>query len=1699
MYNGEIIEPGGFNPDGTVIETSKYKQFLADYEAGRVDACYTPADTGTALRQAVVKVLNEMLQGYHSRTKMVTTAAIGTVKNGANTGWYNVYSGSRTTLGNMQFAGLQREAFLCDKSDGEFKYQPPMLDFSKKLRDRLGSCRVKSQVDQGGSAALDTHASTCLTDRAIFVGNYVNDRHALAPGRLHIAEPGAGVMKRDKTSSQPFEQYKFFEYNYGQGIKVTTKSGSTKYEGYKVSTSSPRQLPVATEKVAQQYMVSPYECAVDNDCAMIDKINNPASHSEWMCDMGHCVARENTVVSCQSGSACSSSQMCLNGQCRDKANNCSSHADCNTSTSDENQVDRMVCHLGQCVAGTYIGDNSTPAGDVRDLLSSLPLGAIEFSNPVIVNPPNLPYKSRDYINYKKDYGSRDTMLYVGANDGMLHAFILGKNKSADGKTENYAKSMFDTVTSPSLTMTAEEMEGQEVWSFIPKAMLPKISDVALFNNSSFVNGTPVATDIRFASSDGSASQWHSILVGGFRDGGRGYYALDVTDPANPQIIWEIDHLWQDKDSINPEINDSMTVTKADEGESVSGLTSTTKFAKDAYPFARMGYSYAEPAITNVVVNEGTDDNPKNVIVPVAILPGGLSTSNDPNDMTGKVVYIVRLDVLAEQSSRVSESTTSFDKKKLILKTIKYDTVITGAPAVYPASFNTIGRVVYFGDENGALHRIDMTSTNVNDWEPERDSDGKVIPIFDPNTTVGVKDPTSEHIKYERITYKPAVSALNSATNPDIQIAFGTGDSSKLQIAHHELNYAAVFVDHYVNGKYQLNNRNLDQVNQDAITSNLDPLIVIYNPTDGLVSQELKSHNMGDGKKQYFEIWAGEVEPGEDPEGEEEGGGEEPGDTHCDGVCGVYMTCKDDCKDSIDDDFEVPCGECEMERQACETRVRKQTLESMKKCNFYDPVNGYDEWTKCDYKCQAENCYYNEYMPGWDECRASCASNDYACLVKCNMIYGKFTAKYWQENGDCTTYQHNYSCVGNGGAYKQCVLDNCSKLIKSCTGTDIPNAQQNWINANDDCRQKKEGCVQQLTRRECEPGEKKEDGTTCQVSAYYCVDKNLKEGVSFWVTDQCATNKLQTCYNDCHDYGCDCGDGGYGDDESCDCSAYNLCTGYCKAPLCVESGNASSTYNCCTANIDKKVEACKEAKSDCPSGAFKSDGACKYPVKEKVWEKVITKPKDGDKACRLRANAESWQTCDAACLVHDNGCATYHVDYADYDSCKDCSSLTCNGIDGKYLKCDSKCKKYNGKCAVLQERWETYNCTGCEQYTSKYCVDASILHDIEYNAEKNECGYWNEKTEYNNADAKCCNECSRSDFEENCKKERCQIALESFKNNCPGVYKDWYKLSNLFDFNITAQKGEKFSDVWYRCAQMCKLAHPLNDNKVKECIQKVCDTQVSNCKSSSYNASSASCQSCDSSEYTEIFNECDGKDLSNVTASECSDCDECKNDCSRELQSGCWNECSSSSARTGRQRSAARAAERGAKGSKVEMVPIRPRQKMMGSPVTYNFKTYWATYNAPNNDITSSVCEMGFASIWQVNRLQAGKSRWNVKTTNVTNQSQLDLTGYKQDHSWAYSHYLNLAPGTLIYGLMMTPQVTCMSNDLSKVNVAAPMLVAQTGTAAGLNDVGSTENNKKSSRNDGVTPGQDSDIQVMSINEEAIQAETQVLGWASVYE
>lgn len=133
------------------------------------------------------------------------------------------------------------------------------------------------------------------------------------------------------------------------------------------------------------------------------------------------------------------------------------------------------------------------------------LGDIVSAAPVYVKQPKFQYGDAGYASFANTHKDRKGVVYAAANDGMLHAF--------------------DAAT------------GNELWGYVPSMVMPKLHRLADINYATqhqfFVDAAPTAGDVK-----GSDGAWRTVLVGGLGAGGRGYYALDVTDPDNPKGLWE---------------------------------------------------------------------------------------------------------------------------------------------------------------------------------------------------------------------------------------------------------------------------------------------------------------------------------------------------------------------------------------------------------------------------------------------------------------------------------------------------------------------------------------------------------------------------------------------------------------------------------------------------------------------------------------------------------------------------------------------------------------------------------------------------------------------------------------------------------------------------------------------------------------------------------------------------------------------------------------------------------------------------------------------------------------------------------------------------------------------------------------------------------------------------------------------------------
>ncbi|HNQ03954.1 MAG TPA: PilC/PilY family type IV pilus protein [Thiobacillaceae bacterium] len=168
------------------------------------------------------------------------------------------------------------------------------------------------------------------------------------------------------------------------------------------------------------------------------------------------------------------------------------------------------------VSGTFTcGANTVAKFRVRNNR----LGDIVNSNPWYVGAPAAGYSDVDhpgYGAYRAAKLNRTPVVYVGGNDGMLH----GVNAELD----------FTSIATGQTTANS----GKEVLAYVPSpiyASLSRLTDRDYNKNHRYyVDGSPLVGDADLSAT--ATPDWRSVLVGVMGAGGKGVFALDVSNPAN---------------------------------------------------------------------------------------------------------------------------------------------------------------------------------------------------------------------------------------------------------------------------------------------------------------------------------------------------------------------------------------------------------------------------------------------------------------------------------------------------------------------------------------------------------------------------------------------------------------------------------------------------------------------------------------------------------------------------------------------------------------------------------------------------------------------------------------------------------------------------------------------------------------------------------------------------------------------------------------------------------------------------------------------------------------------------------------------------------------------------------------------------------------------------------------------------------------
>jgi type IV pilus assembly protein PilY1 len=391
-------------------------------------------------------------------------------------------------------------------------------------------------------------------------------------------------------------------------------------------------------------------------------------------------------------------------------------------------------------------------GDPTELRAEV-LGDIFHSNPVVVaRPPTFLLSEEGFGSTVSGtpffdlYKERDRVIFAGGNDGMLHAFDAGQFHMGDNPdtTDVNENGYYDMGT------------GDERFGYIPGMLLDKIRYIPrnVPRAYSYVDGGPIIADAWLGDPNDDLikdpAEWATVMIVGMREGGAGYLALDVTNPAAasagdphgpyPKYLWEFDS------------SDS----------------------------SRLGEAWSDPVITRVKVRGATGIGDKCGRVDgdidcreewVAIFGAGYTDAGNPNttafdanSLPGKGIFVVSL--------RTGE----------ILASVEYDPAgVTGpssmryaigsSPAVLDSDFDGMADVVYVGDLGGQIWKWDLSNVGVNSGgDPRVDNWTAGLFFRAPNTDMG-----GGITHYKSIFFGPSATLINGT----LVLAFGTGERADI--------------------------------------------------------------------------------------------------------------------------------------------------------------------------------------------------------------------------------------------------------------------------------------------------------------------------------------------------------------------------------------------------------------------------------------------------------------------------------------------------------------------------------------------------------------------------------------------------------------------------------------------------------------------------------------------------------------------------------------------------------------------------------------------------------------------------------------------------------------------------------------------------------------------------------------------------------
>jgi len=377
-----------------------------------------------------------------------------------------------------------------------------------------------------------------------------------------------------------------------------------------------------------------------------------------------------------------------------------------------------------------------PAAPGNFLTTKVKLGDIIHSTPVFVGAPpffnrdNVPFPSVTgsfYSEFKLARKTRTPQVMVGANEGLMHAFNANN--------------------------------GIETFAYVPNEVFANLAALTdpNYNHQFYVDLTPSINDIFI-------NAWQTVLVGGLRGGGNGYFALDITDPttfaseatAKTKVMWEF--------------------TNANDTGGSSGT------ATAAINDNNLGKTYIRPLIGMSNVDSGGSPTHKKW---VAIFGNGYNSTSTDGDAELYIAFI------EDGTDGVWTRGTDFVK----INTgngIAEATAANNIPPAFLGVPNSLGGVrgidvdgngtvdvIYAGDLQGNLYRFDISSSNTASWDVQ-----KLFTTFHTfsnlrqpitNRPIVIKQPDTNLTGFVVIFGTGSWMTVEDATSNDIQSIYGVWD------------------------------------------------------------------------------------------------------------------------------------------------------------------------------------------------------------------------------------------------------------------------------------------------------------------------------------------------------------------------------------------------------------------------------------------------------------------------------------------------------------------------------------------------------------------------------------------------------------------------------------------------------------------------------------------------------------------------------------------------------------------------------------------------------------------------------------------------------------------------------------------------------------------------------------------------------------